>query len=278
MKLKKIYLEITNSCNLNCDFCIKNSRKVTNITIDNYKYIINKIKNNTKELYLHVLGEPLIHKDINYFIDYATKEGILVNITTNGYLINKIKDNHNIHRLNISLHSYNKKYKKELSKYLDDIFNVIDNLRNKTFISLRLWTINKDCQTMIDYINNRYNTNISNLEKNTKIKITNNLIIDTFHPFIWPDLNNNYYNIKGTCKGLIDHIGILSDGTIIPCCLDSKGIINLGNIYKDNINDIYNKEIVKEMIRGFKNNYKCQELCRHCSFLEIKRSDKDESN
>ena len=66
-----------------------------------------------------------------------------------------------------------------------------------------------------------------------------------------------YYNTNGTCKGLIDHIGILSDGSIIPCCLDSKGIINLGNIYQDDINDIYNKEIVREMIKGFKNNYKC---------------------
>lgn len=68
--------------------------------------------------------------------------------------------------------------------------------------------------------------------------------------------------------GLINHIGILSDGTIIPCCLDSKGIINLGNIYNDNIKDIFNKDIVKKMINGFKNNYKCQELCKHCSFLD----------
>ena len=271
MKLKKIYLEITNGCNLNCDFCIKNSRKVCNITIDNYKYIINKIKNNTKEIYLHVLGEPLIHKDINYFIDYANKEGLLVNITTNGYLIDKIKDNHNIHRLNISLHSYNKKYNISLINYLDNIFNTIDNIRDKTFISLRLWTINKESNNILNYINERYNTNITNIDSNTKIRITNNLIIDTFHPFIWPDMNNNYYNTNGTCKGLIDHIGILSDGSIIPCCLDSKGIINLGNIYQDDINDIYNKEIVKEMIKGFKNNYKCQELCRHCSFLENKK-------
>ena len=271
MKLKKIYLEITNGCNLNCDFCIKNSRKVCNITIDNYKYIINKIKNYTKEVYLHVLGEPLIHKDINYFIDYATKEGLLVNITTNGYLIDKIKDNHNIHRLNISLHSYNKKYNISLINYLDNIFNTIDNIRDKTFISLRLWTINKESNNILNYINERYNTNITNVDSNTKIRITNNLIIDTFHPFIWPDMNNNYYNTNGTCKGLIDHIGILSDGSIIPCCLDSKGIINLGNIYQDDINDIYNKEIVKEMIKGFKNNYKCQELCRHCSFLENKK-------
>ena len=84
MKLKKVYLEITNRCNLSCPFCIKNSRKITDISKENYIYIINKIKDHTKELYLHILGEPLLHKDINYFIDYATSMGLLVNITTNG--------------------------------------------------------------------------------------------------------------------------------------------------------------------------------------------------
>ena len=71
MKLKKVYLEITNRCNLSCPFCIKNSRKITDISKENYIYIINKIKDHTKELYLHILGEPLLHKDINYFIDYV---------------------------------------------------------------------------------------------------------------------------------------------------------------------------------------------------------------
>ena len=268
MPLKKIYLEITNGCNLNCDFCIKNKRKINSINIDNYKYIIDKIKDNTKELYLHVLGEPLMHKDINYFIDYASREGLLVNITTNGYLINNIYNNHNIHRLNISLHSFNDRYKIDIKVYLDNIFKVIDNIRDKTFISLRLWVGNKYTDYILDYINKRYNINIDSIDNNKKIKITNNLIIDTFHEFIWPDLNNNYYNEVGTCKGLIDHIGILSDGTIIPCCLDSNGIINLGNIYDDNINDILNSKRVKDMINGFKRHYKCEELCRHCSFIK----------
>ena len=268
MHLKKIYLEITNGCNLNCDFCIKNSRKITNITIDNYEYIINKINGYTKELYLHILGEPLMHKDINYFIDYAANNNLLVNITTNGYLIDKIKNNHNIHRLNISLHSFNNKYNVSIDEYLNNIFSVIDRIKDKTFISLRLWVNNKNTDYIINYINNRYDTCIKDIQDNKKIKISNNLIIDTFHEFIWPDLNNDYYSKAGTCKGLIDHIGILSDGTIIPCCLDSRGIINLGNIYQDNIPDIFNTERVKNMIKGFKNNYKCEELCRHCSFIK----------
>ena len=105
------------------------------------------------------------------------------------------------------------------------------------------------------------------IDNNKKIKISNNLIIDSFHEFIWPDINNSYYNENGRCNGLIDHFGILSTGEIIPCCLDSKGIINLGNIYQDNLEDVFNSKLVKEMREGFLNNKKCQELCRHCSFL-----------
>ena len=270
-RFKKIYIEITNACNLNCPFCIKNQRKTIYMTIDNYKLIIDKIKDYTKEIYLHILGEPLLHKNIIEFIEYASNSNLLVNITTNGYLINNLNNNQNIHRLNLSLHSYNEIYKVDLNTYLDNIFNTIDNIRNNTFVSLRLWVGNKNTDNILNYINKRYNININNLENNTKTKITNNLIIDTFHEFIWPDLNNNYYNEVGKCQGLIDHIGVLSDGTIIPCCLDSKGIINLGNIYEENIDKILDKDIVKEMIEGFKKGYKCQELCKHCSFLETNK-------
>lgn len=275
MKLKKIYIEITNACNLNCKFCIKNKRKVNYITLENFQKIINKIKNYTKEIYLHILGEPLLHPDIVKFIEYANKNNLLVNITTNGYLINNLKEMPNIHRLNISLHSYSEIYKLDLNTYLNNIFNIIDQIKDKTFVSLRLWVGNKNTRYILEYINKRYQTNINQLENNNKIKIVSNLIIDTFHEFIWPDLNNNYYNEVGKCKGLIDHIGILSNGTVVPCCLDSEGIINLGNIYQEDLNEILNKKIVQEMVDGFKKGHKCQELCKHCSFLETNKKIKD---
>jgi len=277
MKLKKIYIEITNRCNLNCSFCIHNKRPFKDLLFDEYKMIIDRIKEHTKEIYLHVLGEPLLHNDINSFIDYAYNNGLKVNITTNGYLINRINENKRIHRLNISMHSYDEKNGLLLDSYLDNIFNTIDNIRDNTFVSLRLWVNNKYTDYMLDYINKRYRCHIKNIHDDMKEKITNNLIIDTNHEFIWPNLSNHYYCLVGTCRGLIDHIGILSDGTIIPCCLDSEGVINLGNIYDDHLEDIYNKQLVKDMIKGFKNNQKIHELCKHCYFLK-RPEDKKVSN
>lgn len=266
MKLSKIYVEITNRCNLNCSFCIHNKRPIKDMSFDEYKITIDKIKDYTKEIYLHVLGEPLIHDKINEFIDYAYNNGLLVNVTTNGYLIDKIYNNRNIHRLNVSLHSYNGKI--DIDDYLNNVFNYIDLVRDKTFVSIRLWVSNKNSSYMLDYINNRYSSNILDIHDDMKVKVTNNLIIDTNHEFIWPDLNNDYYSEIGTCRGLRDHIGILSDGTIVPCCLDSAGIIKLGNIFVDSLDDVFSLELVKEMRNGFLNNKKIHDLCKHCYFLK----------
>ena len=116
-----------------------------------------------------------------------------------------------------------------------------------------------------DYINNRYN-----IKLNTDIKdykINDYLFINNFHEFIWPDLNNNYYNDEGSCYAIKDHIGILVDGTIVPCCLDSRGVINLGNIYTDSLDEVLKSKRATDMVKGFQKKKKCEELCKHCKFL-----------
>ena len=139
MSFKKIYIEITNNCNLNCSFCIHNQRKPKYMTLEEFKIILSKIKGHTKYLYFHVLGEPLIHPCINEFIDEASKD-FYVNITTNGYFIDKIKLNKNIRQINVSLHSN----VSNLDMYMDKIFKATDILKKYTFINYRLWLGNDE--------------------------------------------------------------------------------------------------------------------------------------
>lgn len=263
---KKVYIEITNNCNLACPFCIKNKRKKEYMTFNEFKIILNKLNGYTKYLYLHVLGEPLTHPNINEFINYASSK-YKINITTNGYLIENIKNNKNIRQLNISLQSYNELYNITLEDYMNKIFDVVDVLKKYTYISYRIWVKNKYTKDIINMINQKYNSNleINNLKNNTTI--TNNIFISTNQEFIWPDLNNDYYDEIGKCYALKDHIGILVDGKVVPCCLDSIGNIELGNIYKDDLKVIINSDRYKNMLNGFKNNKKIEELCKHCKYL-----------
>lgn len=269
---KKIYLEITNNCNLNCDFCTKNKRKSKFMSKSEFTFILEKIKPYTKYLYFHVLGEPLLHPNINEFIDEASKY-YGVNITTNGYLINRIKDNKNIRQLNISLHSYNEKYHISLDDYLENIFTIIETLKEYTFVSLRIWNNSPLTECIVEKINERYKSNIDfkNIKNNTTI--AKNIFISIHDHFTWPS-DSSIKNEFGTCYALKDHIGILVDGSVIPCCLDADGIINLGNIFVSSLENIINSERYQNLYNNFKNNKKCEELCQRCNFINKKTVEK----
>ncbi len=267
-RFKKVYIEITNSCNLSCSFCIGNKRKIKFMSFSDFKIILNRIRPYTDYLYFHILGEPLLHPLINEFIDYASSMGFYINITTNGYLIDKIKSD-KVRQINISLHSFDLKYGVSLDRYLSNIFSTISKFSN-TYISFRVWLRSSYSKEVLSKISGFYNLSFD-FNSFDKVKLSNNIFLSQFHEFIWPDLNNNYYNEVGKCYGLIDHIGVLCDGTVVPCCLDSLGCISLGNIYDSNLDDILRSNRVSSMIDGFKRGIKCEELCRHCSFFNEKK-------
>ena len=266
-RFKKIYLEVTNNCNLDCSFCSKNNRVKKFIGINDFTLFLNKIKKYTDHIYFHVMGEPLLHPKINELIDLASKD-FNVNITTNGYLIDRIKENKNIRKISISLHSFDSKYNKTLEDYLNNIFEIVELLlSNNTYVEYRLWVNAKDKEEIIKRIESKYNIKINN--ENFKIK--NKLFFEMDKEFIWPSLDNDYYNEMGGCLGTRDQLGILVDGTVVPCCLDNNGIINLGNIYKNNLDDIINSNLFEQINKGFLSNKKVHPLCRKCSFYELRR-------
>ena len=91
-RFKKIYVEITNSCNLKCSFCPEGKRAKEFITLENFKHIINEIKSYTNLIALHVKGEPLLHPNLKEILDVCKENNILVNITTNATLLEKNLD------------------------------------------------------------------------------------------------------------------------------------------------------------------------------------------
>lgn len=221
--------------------------------------VLKKLQGITNYLYFHVLGEPLVHPRINEFINLAIDNGFNVNITTNGYLIKNIIDSKRIRQLNISLHSFNECNGKTLSKYMSDIFEVEDKLSENTYINYRLWVGSN--KKIIELLEEKYKCKI-----NGSMKLKENVFIDFDEEFIWPDLENNLDKQTGKCLGLIDHFGILVDGTIIPCCLDSKGIINLGNIFVDDIDKVLNSKRANLLRENNKMGNRCENLCKHCGF------------
>lgn len=251
--MKKVYIEVTNNCNLSCSFCAHNKRTPKYMSMEEFKIILKKLNGITKYLYLHVLGEPLMHPSINEMINEASKN-YYVNITTNGYYLKKVIDNKNIRQINISLHSCTSNHE----KYLDNIFTCVDKLKKYTFINYRLWRGSDE--KIISILENKYKTKIT-----TKMKLEPNVFIDIDDGFTWP--GESISNDTGTCYALRDHFAILADGTITPCCLDANGAINLGNIFDSDINSVLESKRVKDMVEGFRCKKLVEELCQHCDFI-----------
>lgn len=284
-KFKKIYIEITNICNLQCDFCPETKRKKEELTLDNFSIILEKIKLFTNHIYLHVKGEPLFHSQLKQLLELASNMGFNINITTNGTLISEYTEffSKNIapRQINFSLHSFDIDNISQNS-YLRNIFLFLDKTLplKKTYISLRLWNFSKNDKNLKRLEKNNYI--LSEIENYLKLdykisplltpgmglKIGENLYINSDFEFVWPSLDTDYFEEKGFCYALRNQIAILVDGTVVPCCLDSDGIIKLGNIFKQSFSEILESERTLEIYNNFSNNTAIEELCKKCQFKE----------
>ncbi len=270
-KYKKIYIEITNNCNLNCSFCSLVKRERKNITIREFEIILKKIKDYTDYIYLHVKGEPLLHPQIIELLKKAEEYNLKVNLTTNGTLLPKyVKQLSNckaLNKINISLHSEN-----SIPNYCEKIFDSVKEIPEGITIIYRLWTLknnklDKKSTETVEKIKKYYNLSpevVEKIKKEKNIKINTHIYVDKDNEFIWPQINSN--KSCGYCYGLKTHIGILADGTVVPCCLDSDGIINLGNIFLEDLDIIQSKERYKNLQKSLQDRKPCEELCQSCTY------------
>ena len=256
------------------------------MTTQQFEYIAKQVSPLTDNICLHLMGEPLLHPNLEKILTTAKQNNLNVNLTTNGTLL---KQNLNLlqkgllRKISISLHSFEaNKNKLSLEQYLNDILETcsIINKNSKTFIEFRLWNNSNNLNTknslnkkIIAIICNYFNTEIQ-LQNNIKnYTIKHNIFLGFDNVFDWPIKTvNTENNSCKFCYGLRSHFGILCDGTVVPCCLDSEGKIALGNIFKKNINEILSCERANNIYSGFTNRNITEKFCLTCTFA--KRFDK----
>ena len=284
-KFKKFYIEITNVCNLSCSFCPQTLRSPEFMDIETFSKILDQIKPHTEYIYFHVKGEPLLHPKLDQFLDLSYEKGFKVNITTNGTLIQEVRHKimlkPSLRQLNFSLHSFdgnegvsNKdEYINNILSYVKEAIDITD-----TLFSLRLWNLDKDNTTNASAQKNR--DLLLLIEKAFKlpykieeeihpgrgIKLCDKVYLNQDHEFQWPDLKACEDNSPGFCYGLRNQVAILVDGTVVPCCLDGEGVINLGNIHTTDFSKIVESERANNIFNGFSRREAVEELCRKCGY------------
>ena len=271
--LKKAYLEITNECNLGCTFCHGTKRPVRYMTVEEFTRAAGELRRVSDYIYFHLMGEPLLHPELGQFMSIAQSLGFRVIITTNGTLLGQRGDlllsSPALHKVSISLHAYEANtMDMSLREYLGSCFNFCRAAAERPVISvMRLWNIggeNSENDAILS-IMREYFPEEWQVCRNG-YRLSDRVFLEWGDRFDWPDEDAEICSDCHTCYGLRDQVGVLSDGTVVPCCLDADGVIALGNIFNESIEDILSKPRAIALKHSFETRKIKEPLCLRCGF------------
>ena len=274
--LDKIYLEITNVCNLDCTFCHKTSRAKKLMSEDEFNILLNKIEGKARCLYFHLMGEPTLHPLLPSFTKKAREKGFLPCITTNGSLLRDKKDellNAQPYKINISLHAPDANAAFSSDDYLPSCVSFAKEMSKKgTFVVLRLWNLGTgvDNSKILDFLHSQFLSEWQDIRGGKSQRLDTRIFLEWGEHFEWPDpsLEECDKNDDMFCYGLRDQIGILADGTVVPCCLDADGNLALGNLFTSSLDEILSSKRARNIYDGFTNRRANESLCRKCGYAK----------
>lgn len=282
--MKNAYVEITNRCNLSCDFCPGHDRAPHHMTAERFSEVLRKIEGEVETVFLHVMGEPLFHPEFDEIIKAADGADIKLKITTNGTLLLKklqpLVESRNLRTVCISVHSFEGNGGGDPEKYIEDCLLGAKALaEGGKYAVLRLWNLEKDGETEKNAFNEAVLRRLKEFFNAPRdgwavthrgYRIVSHVFLEYGERFDWPDITE----VRGVvpdgeahCQGLLTQFGVLSDGTVVPCCLDRNGDIALGNIFETPLGDILSSPRAKRMRDAMSNHRFVEPLCFTCGFF-----------
>lgn len=271
-RFRKVYLEISNLCNLKCAFCPGTRRRGRQMTEAEFSRILSKLQPYTDYLYFHLMGEPLFHPQLKRFLELAGQAGFRVILTTNGTLLARQQEMllgaQALHKVNISLHAFEANdLTIPFDQYLQQCFAFGQAAKGEKLVVYRLWNQGgadkengKILEMMEAYFPKPW------VQERQGIRLADKLYLEYGDKFDWPDLTAPEGDGPVFCYGLKDQIGVLCDGTVVPCCLDHEGDIPLGNLLEQDMAEILENPRAKAMIDGFQKGKAAEQLCRRCGY------------
>jgi len=282
---ERVYLEISNICNLQCSFCPEVVRDKKIISPEDFKSFANQVKPLTKQICLHLMGEPLGHPQFKEIVQICDELNLKIFLTTNGTLIQRHAETilswKGLEQINFSVHSYFANTQRQtLDQYLKPIISFCRqsvDLNNQYYINLRLWNLEspqaqkQQNYPVIQAVENEFDVKINDnvdikLHKSKKIMHKLYLHFDT--EFEWPTLKRDVISQKGTCYGLRKQLAVHANGDVVPCCLDKEAVLKLGSLHNNSIKEILSSDKAKKIRTGFEQGQLIEELCQKCQYVE----------
>ena len=282
---ERLYLEISNICNLQCSFCPEVLREKKIMPPADFRKFALQAKPLTKQICLHLMGEPLAHPQFREIMQICDELGLKIFLTTNGTLIRKYAAElvswKALEQINFSVHSYFANPEKiTLSDYLAPILEFCDLAQEKNsdfYINLRLWNLEKtnfqkdQNSRVFSILEPHFKTELNpsvDVRLNKSKKIVNKIYLHFDTEFIWPALDQPVRSNEGSCYGLRKQLAIHANGDVVPCCLDKERVLKLGNVHDSSLSAIMKSERALKIKTGFERGELVEELCRKCQYAD----------
>ena len=273
--LKKAYVEITNVCNLRCAFCPGTKRAPRTMSPDEFALVLEKLRERVSYVYLHIMGEPLLHPRLGELLDIADARGMRVCITTNGTLIDRHDDAllhaPALYKISVSLHSIEENGGDPAAarEYLESVWSFAARAAAKgVIVALRLWNegaADSRNGVILEFLREKTGSADWPEPRERSFRLRENLYLEREAAFAWPDLDADEVPTE-FCRALREQIGVLADGAAVPCCLDHEGDLALGNLFAQELGEILESPRAKAMVNGFSCRKPPEPLCRRCGY------------
>lgn len=271
-RFSKVYLEISNRCNLQCSFCPGTKRTPGAMDEARFSHALKVLRPWTDFLYFHLMGEPLCHPQLEKYLELAGQAGFKVILTTNGTLLSQrqqvLLDAPALHKINVSLQAFEANdISMPFEEYLEKCFTFGKAAHGQKLVVYRLWNdggLDEKNESILKVMEDYFPKPWVYERKGTRI--APRVYLEHGEKFEWPDLAAPDGGEKVFCYGLKDQIGVLWDGTVVPCCLDHEGDLALGNLFEEDLEKILNSPRAEAMAHGFRRGVASEELCRKCGF------------
>lgn len=297
MRFKKIYIELSDICGLNCGFCpsVKGVRGA--MSVEKFGIIAKKVAGVGRIYTFHLLGDPLVLPNLKDFIKLANAHKMTLELTTSGFYMSEkntqlLLESENIRQINLSLMAFLAQKKLNLNEYFAPILRFLRlhlAQNSQSFVNLRLWNLGANFtppfenSAIYSLLEREFNTKI---QKNApKNRLENRIILHQSELFCWAGtkaddlrVQKEFANsqgernapkvpcVKGSCHALRKQIGVLSDGTVVPCCMDTSGVMGLGNLFTQELSEILASKRAVAMKKGFERGEFTEKLCQQCEF------------
>lgn len=286
MRFEKVYIELSDFCGLKCGFCPSASRdkilKRGVMELELFERICAQLAGRTRRVCLHILGDPLAVENFLSYVEILKRYELKVDLVSTGLFLKETMFEFLLQspfvQVSFSLSAFLANDRALSDRHLHTILSFSKmNLEHQSpiFINLRFHSADIESQNqryvdivkvIAEYFDLGQSELVWNLKSKNRVKLGVKVFLVPTKSFEWHKSQNEGLSQNVFCYGANKQIGILSDGRVVPCCIDYEGRASFGSLLEENLDEILDSQNFKSFAQSLRNGKPPCELCAQCGY------------